>query len=116
MSNTDFFQERAASFEQARRRLESPGERSRATGSIPRADTGSQPLTRAKPQVLAPRTITWGTTFKISVAVYFAVMGVLVTVALLVLLGLRLVGDLTTFDGINVQWRSLPAAAGADKT
>ncbi len=118
MSNTDYFQERAASFEQARRRLESPGERGRATGSIPRLETGSQPITRAQAQaqLVPPRTITWGSAFKISVAVYFAVMGVLVTLAALVLFGLNLLAANSSFDGINIQWRSLTATAAPETT
>ena len=127
MSNTEFFQERAESFEQARRRLESPRERARVKGSL--SDTGSL-TTRpaAAAPVLAPRTITWGSAFKISMAVYFALIGVLVTVALLAVLGLRLLADRSTLDGITVQWQpvtgsssvtpspDLPDAAGPGTT
>ncbi len=98
MSNTEFFQERAESFEQARRRLESPRERARVKGSL--SDTGSLNTRPAAAPVLAPRTITWGSAFKISVAVYFALIGVLVTVALLTVLGLRLLaGPSGTWTG-----------------
>ncbi|GLY18052.1 hypothetical protein LWF15_27150 [Kineosporia rhizophila] len=113
MSNTEFFQERAESFEQARRRLESPRERARVKGSL--SDTGSLNTRPAAAPVLAPRTITWGSAFKISVAVYFALIGVLVTVALLTVLGLRLLaGPSGTLDGITVKWAPVSSSSSGD--
>ncbi|MBT0770857.1 hypothetical protein KIH74_18080 [Kineosporia sp. J2-2] len=102
--STDFFENRATSFESARRGLERPGDRdrSRTTG-----DTGAQPAVR--PQLLPPRTITWGTTIKISMAIYFALMGVLVTLVLLTLLAARFAMD--QIDEVRYDWRGLPGTS-----
>ncbi len=114
MSSTDHFQNRPISFEATRRRLESPGERTRggATGSVPRVE---EP--KARPEVLH-RSITWGTTFKISLAIYFALMGVLVTLALLSLLALRLAVNFASdqLDEFKVEWNTMPSVSQSPTT
>src|SRR5689334_6207354 len=86
--STDYFQNRTNSFEATRRTLESPGERERTRASL---NSGSQPVVRT--ETSPTRTLTWGTTVKISVAIYFALVGALVTAAVLVFLVVRFGGD-----------------------
>jgi hypothetical protein len=107
--STDYFQNRTDSFEQSRRRLESPGERARVTGAIARADA----VAKEKPPVPGASSITWGTTVKISLAIYFALMGVLVTLAVLSLIALRLAANFAgdQLEEFKVEWETLPSAS-----
>jgi len=104
--STDYFQNRATSFEATRRTLDAPGERERTRASL---DTGSQPAVR--PEAPVSRTLTWGTALKLSVAVYFALMAVLVTLALAALLVVRFAGD--QVDDLKAEWQSLPATTSS---
>jgi hypothetical protein len=102
--STDYFQNRTNSFEATRKTLESPGERERTRASLA---SGSQPVVRT--QTAPARSITWGTTVKISMAVYFALLGVLVTTAVVVFLVVRFGGD--QFREFKADWQSLPSVS-----
>ncbi len=104
--STDYFQNRTNSFEATRKTLESPGERERTRASLA---TGSQPVVRT--EMGTARTITWGTTVKISMAVYFALLGVLVTAAVIVFLVVRFGGD--QWHDFKADWQSLPTLSTA---
>lgn len=83
--SADYFQNRANGYEQTRRGPDAPRERERPRAS----DTGSQAVIRPQIEVLPPETITWGTTIKISMAIYFALLGVVITLTLAGLLFVR---------------------------
>ncbi|GAA3624251.1 hypothetical protein GCM10022223_46630 [Kineosporia mesophila] len=106
--STDYFQNRS-SYEGTRRGLEAPRDRERGrTGSLP-LETGSRRVVR--PPTAAAHSITWGTTIKITLAIYFGIMMVLVTLALVSFLVLRLAigvaGD--QLEELKINWQTTSA-------
>ncbi|GLY32975.1 hypothetical protein [Kineosporia sp. NBRC 101731] len=106
--STDYFQNRS-SYEGTRRGLEAPRDRERGrTGSLP-LGKGAQ-----SPQPAPAHSITWGTTVKITLAIYFAIMMVLVTLSIVGFVVLRLAvgfaGDQLEELKINWQTTSSPVS------
>ncbi|GAB6898204.1 hypothetical protein [Kineosporia succinea] len=111
---TDFFQNRT-SYDSPRRGLESPRDRERLrTGSqpitaAPGPETGSQTVIRS--QIMPARSITWGTMAKITLAIYFAVMMVLVTLALVAFILMRLAVSFASdqIEEFKINWQTTSA-------